>query len=839
MLPSYITYNPGSTGPYPSDPNYYDAKLDQDFGAYTWYLGSTTFYANPTAVPPPEEATVTPLFGLVHYIYNNISGYAQHAGVNTYFDNGSGGTITNRNAYEVATLFVTQFPSTIWNGSFYAPVSIKILSDPSGIFLIGYQPASQTNYQVREHSYPIQYTIDGAYGLYARAGYDFATSSQTSYPVTIGFEGEDGIDRVAVLTINVDPTPKPPTDITLSKASIDENSKAGAVVGVVGIVDPDGATVAPIVEADNQSPFEVVTQNGQYLLELKAGHTLDYETQATYQVPITVISQDTAAIFGQTLTKTFTITVNDVEEPPTTPTLSKTVFRASEGAGATVATISATDPDQGDGVTYSASDPSGTLTVQGNQLEIASAAVSNPVTTVLPVTITATDNSGLSTSAKYNITDLGPNLPPTNLALSVKSVVDDIPPGGVIGSLLTTDPDPAPLYESFTYNLVDDPSGLFAIQGSALVLRTGKMLDANLASTESVTVAVTDSAGHTLTKALSFGVTAAPTHEVLGDDLFGTVLVGGQHDVLNGGIGDDTFIITGTPSRLDGVGGYNTLVTDQDRVVDGSTIRDINEYHTAPGYSLSFINQTEHFIGSDGAGVAVFVTPDAGPSGDEPTTVSGTPFSDTLINHSDQPASFSGGDGDDWLFANAGDTLIGGAGDDVMVVNGAPAYVDGGDGLDTLAIAGGTAALNAADIVNIEYFQARSATLSFIGFDHGVDVIATNEFGPGSTVTGTAHDDKIALEGVGNTVNVTPDGSTDTIIGFTVGKPGDVLNFQAAAGLSSFHDLMATAKDYGNGSIFSIGQGAEFDLGAAYGNSKLILPDLTLNWLSAANVHFS
>jgi hypothetical protein len=50
---------------------------------------------------------------------------------------------------------------------------------------------------------------------------------------------------------------------------------------------------------------------------------------------------------------------------------------------------------------------------------------------------------------------------------------------------------------------------------------------------------------------------------------------------------------------------------------------------------------------------------------------------------------------------------------------------------------------------------------------------------------------------------------------------------------------MGFAKNDGDGSFFSIGQGAEFDFDAAHGGGKLILPDVTLQWLSSYNVSFS
>ena len=125
-----------------------------------------------------------------------------------------------------------------------------------------------------------------------------------------------------VTTINVVSTNEAPTDITLDNASVVENA-AGAVIGNLGVVDADTGDTHTYAVSDNR--FEVV--DGQ--LKLKDGVSLDHEAGATVSLDIT-----TTDAAGATYTETFTISVGDVDEIASAPTLSlgstsRTVF--SEG----------------------------------------------------------------------------------------------------------------------------------------------------------------------------------------------------------------------------------------------------------------------------------------------------------------------------------------------------------------------------------------------------------------------------------------------------------------------------------------------------------------------------
>jgi len=95
-----------------------------------------------------------------------------------------------------------------------------------------------------------------------------------------------------------------PTFVNLSNNNVDENY-VGNQVGALTVVDVNtNDEFTYTISGDGAESFEVV--NGQ--LKVKSGTWLDYETQTTYTLTITVTDQG-----GYSLEKTLTIDVNDVD----------------------------------------------------------------------------------------------------------------------------------------------------------------------------------------------------------------------------------------------------------------------------------------------------------------------------------------------------------------------------------------------------------------------------------------------------------------------------------------------------------------------------------------------
>ena len=270
---------------------------------------------------------------------------------------------------------------------------------------------------------------------------------------------------------------------------------------------------------------------------------------------------------------------------------------------------------------------------------------------------------------------VGANGAPTDIVLTGGTVEENSTAGTVVGQLSTVDPDAD---DTFSYRLVDNGGGRFALVGSQIVVAEGAVLDFETTPTVDVVVEVTDSAGNAFEKTLT--VTLGDVGEIVGTDgndrLNGTdgsdVMDGGAgNDRLSGRDGDDTILGGAGNDRISGGDGDDTIDAGDgnDRVYAG----DGDDTVTAG-------DGNDRVYGWDGDD-----TVDGGAGNDY---LRGGDGNDTLI----------GGDGDDRLRGDDGDdTLDGGAGNDRMSGGWGDDIVNGGDGNDYLSGSWGNDELNGGE----------------------------------------------------------------------------------------------------------------------------------------------
>ncbi len=152
-----------------------------------------------------------------------------------------------------------------------------------------------------------------------------------------------------------------PTGIALSPTSVAENQPVGTTVGALSAGDPDpGDThsfaLVPGQGSDDNGSFQIVGNT------LRTNAVFNYEAKSTYTVRIRATDFGTPA--GQ-IVRAFTITVTDVNDPPTAVDDSATVGEDS-AAGEITVLLNDTDSDGGAMTIVSASDPAhGTVAVTG------------------------------------------------------------------------------------------------------------------------------------------------------------------------------------------------------------------------------------------------------------------------------------------------------------------------------------------------------------------------------------------------------------------------------------------------------------------------------------------
>lgn len=182
------------------------------------------------------------------------------------------------------------------------------------------------------------------------------------------------------------------------------------------------------------------------------------------------------------------------------------------------------------------------------------------------------------------------NSAPTAISLGGTSVQEGAASGTVIGYLSTADVDAG---EVFTYTLLDDAGGRFALQGNAIVAANGSQIDFERAQSHQVRVRVQDIGEHAIEQTFTINVVDVASENTVGS-VGPDILVGGSgrdvlrglggNDTLDGGSSDDQIwgglgkdVLTGGAGKDVFVFDYRPNKVHADRIVDFN-VRDDSIY---------------------------------------------------------------------------------------------------------------------------------------------------------------------------------------------------------------------------------------------------------------------
>lgn len=185
-----------------------------------------------------------------------------------------------------------------------------------------------------------------------------------------------------------------PSDIALDDSSIPEDASIGDTVGNLSVTDADaGDTATYSLVSDAGGRFSIDTAS------LKVAAALNYEAATSHTV--TVRATDSYGLYRE---EDFVITVTDVNEAPTSISLSATSVATGSASGTTVGALTTTDADAGDSHTYSlaAAVDNASFTLTGANLKTAFLAdySARPLFTVQ---VTAHDAGGLTLDQNFTI----------------------------------------------------------------------------------------------------------------------------------------------------------------------------------------------------------------------------------------------------------------------------------------------------------------------------------------------------------------------------------------------------------------------------------------------------
>ncbi|MDH4465545.1 MAG: IPTL-CTERM sorting domain-containing protein [Acidovorax sp.] len=295
-----------------------------------------------------------------------------------------------------------------------------------------------------------------------------------------------------------------PTDISLSAGSVNENVAGNSTVGSFSTTDPDaGNTFTYTLVAGTGS-----TDNAAFSISgsaLRITSSPDFETQSSYSVRVRTTDQG-----GLFFEKTFTITINNVNEAPTNINLSASAINENVAANSAVGTFSTTDVDAANTFNYTLAPGAGdtdnsAFSISGSTLQITSSPDFETKSSY-SVRVRSTDQGSLTFERAFTITVNDVNEAPTNINLSASAINENVAANSTVGTFSTTDADAA---NTFTYTLVagagSTDNAAFNITGSSL--RISSSPDFETKSSYSVRVRSADQGGLFFERAFTITVT--------------------------------------------------------------------------------------------------------------------------------------------------------------------------------------------------------------------------------------------------------------------------------------------------------------------------------------------
>ncbi len=335
-------------------------------------------------------------------------------------------------------------------------------------------------------------------------------------------DGQALVPLAVRLTLNA-----PPSAVNLSNAInvVAENSSTTSRIKVADIVISDdalGSNAITLTGADAAS-FEV---SGTELF-LKAGTALDFEAKATYAI---TLSASDATLPGSTpVSAAFTLTVTDVNEPPTAITLSANTIAENTliGTGVKIGNLSVTDPDASGNnnvLTLEGADAASFQIRNGNELFFTGASPNFEAKNAYSLTVKATDGA-LSFSQPLTVNVTNVNEAPSALVLNntVTTLAENTSTSSRIKVADIVITDDALGSNSFTLAGADAAS--FEVSGSALFLKAGTILNFEAKAAYTVTISARDSSlpGSTPVSA-AFSLAVSDVNERPGTPVISTIV---------------------------------------------------------------------------------------------------------------------------------------------------------------------------------------------------------------------------------------------------------------------------------------------------------------------------
>ncbi len=270
-----------------------------------------------------------------------------------------------------------------------------------------------------------------------------------------------------------------PPQINAQTFSVPENTSNGTQVGMVIATDPDaGQTLTySIISGNTNNAFQIGSTSGA--LSVNNSSALNYETNPTFTLVVKVQDNGSGSLSDQA---NITVNLTDVNEPPQ---ISNQTFSVPENTanGQQVGTVAATDPDNGQSLSFSIlsgntnnafalNSSSGILIVSN------SSALNNSINPVFYLMVSVTDNGAgnLVGQAIITVNVVDMNQPP-QINNQTFIIPENTENGQQVGTIAATDPDDG---QTLTFSILSgNTENAFHVASSTGILSVNNGLALN------------------------------------------------------------------------------------------------------------------------------------------------------------------------------------------------------------------------------------------------------------------------------------------------------------------------------------------------------------------------
>jgi Ca2+-binding RTX toxin-like protein len=337
--------------------------------------------------------------------------------------------------------------------------------------------------------------------LYIKAGVALNYEAKTTYQVTVNMDDPNvgsGVDLTRDFTLTISDANEAPTALafTNTTTSLAENTSTATRIKLADLNVTDDALGSEVLGLSGADAafFEIIGST----LYLKAGVTLNFEAKASYSVNVTV---DDASV-GATpdISQAFTLSVTDLNEAPTSLTLTNTVTSLAENTSTAtrikVADLGIADDALGtETIAVTGADAASFEIYNGALYLKAGVALNYEAKSSYAVTVTVDDPTVGATpdlSQSFTLTVTNVNEAPTSVSFAntTTAIQENTSTATRIKMADIVVADDALGAENITLSGAD--AGSFEVIGGVLYLKAGVTLNYEAKSSYSVTVNVDD-----------------------------------------------------------------------------------------------------------------------------------------------------------------------------------------------------------------------------------------------------------------------------------------------------------------------------------------------------------